>query len=144
MYKSLLIPIDGSANARLALDHALALASGKASIHLLNVPEDMPTAAELSRWASAKEPKSPKEGVEEKAQRMLDKLRQEIARDGLSVECHVHWTATADAITHAAADLGVEAIVMGSRGLGDIKGLILGSVSHKVLHTAQCRVILVR
>jgi nucleotide-binding universal stress UspA family protein len=35
-------------------------------------------------------------------------------------------------------------IVMGSRGLGDFKGLLVGSVSHKVSHIAPCTVVTVR
>ena len=34
-------------------------------------------------------------------------------------------------------------IVMGSRGMSNILGLTLGSVSTKVLHSAQCMVLLV-
>jgi nucleotide-binding universal stress UspA family protein len=33
---------------------------------------------------------------------------------------------------------------MGTRGLGAIKGLMLGSVSRKVIHTADCAVMVVR
>jgi nucleotide-binding universal stress UspA family protein len=40
--------------------------------------------------------------------------------------------------------LGVDAIIMGSSGMSDLKGLVIGSISHKVMHTANCRVILVR
>lgn len=47
------------------------------------------------------------------------------------------------AIVTAAEDLKVDAIVLGSRGLGNFKGLIIGSVSNKVLHSAKCRVVLV-
>ncbi|WP_163336363.1 universal stress protein [Desulfopila sp. IMCC35008] len=37
-----------------------------------------------------------------------------------------------------------EMIVMGSRGLSDIEGLLIGSVAHKVLHIAKCPVLVVR
>lgn len=35
-------------------------------------------------------------------------------------------------------------IVLGSRGLTDFQGLVLGSVSHRVLHLAHCPVTLVK
>lgn len=38
----------------------------------------------------------------------------------------------------------VDMLVMGSRGLGDIQGLLLGSVSHKVAHLAPCTVVTVK
>jgi nucleotide-binding universal stress UspA family protein len=44
-----------------------------------------------------------------------------------------------DAKTH---DVGV--IVMGSRGLGDLAGLVLGSTAHKVIHLADRPVLVVR
>ena len=39
---------------------------------------------------------------------------------------------------------GANLIVMGSRGLSDLKGLLLGSVSHKVSHLAECTCMTVR
>lgn len=39
---------------------------------------------------------------------------------------------------------GYEMIVMGNRGLSHVKELLMGSVSHKVLHTAPCPVLIVR
>jgi nucleotide-binding universal stress UspA family protein len=35
-------------------------------------------------------------------------------------------------------------VVMGSRGLGGIQGLLMGSVSHKVSHAAACSVVIVK
>lgn len=50
----------------------------------------------------------------------------------------------ASVILDLAKEEGAELIVMGTRGLTDWSGLLLGSVSHKVLHMAECPVLLVR
>lgn len=53
------------------------------------------------------------------------------------------WGSAARTIVDEAGRLGADAIVMGSRGPSDLAGLVLGRVSHRVLHTAACRVITV-
>jgi len=50
----------------------------------------------------------------------------------------------AEAILDMAGDLGADMIVMGSRGLGGLKGLLTGSVSNKVTQHASCSVLTVR
>lgn len=50
----------------------------------------------------------------------------------------------ASLIVETAKDRGADAIVIGSRGLGDLQGLLLGSVSHKVAHAAPCTCVIVR
>jgi nucleotide-binding universal stress UspA family protein len=47
-------------------------------------------------------------------------------------------------IIKAARELKADLIIMGSRGLGQIGGLILGSVSERVLHGAHGPVLIVR
>jgi nucleotide-binding universal stress UspA family protein len=54
---------------------------------------------------------------------------------------HAAGTIIAYATKHLAED---DVIVMGRRGLGDVSGLILGSVSHEVSHLADCGVLTVR
>jgi nucleotide-binding universal stress UspA family protein len=50
----------------------------------------------------------------------------------------------ATAILEVAKAEQIDMIVMGRRGLGDLAGLLLGSVSHKVGHLADCACLTVR
>jgi nucleotide-binding universal stress UspA family protein len=43
-----------------------------------------------------------------------------------------------------AQEHGAGVIVMGSRGRGDLAGLVLGSTAHKVIHLADRPVLIVR
>jgi nucleotide-binding universal stress UspA family protein len=50
----------------------------------------------------------------------------------------------AAAILNLAREESADIIVMGRRGLGDLAGLLLGSVSHKVTHLAECACLTVK
>jgi nucleotide-binding universal stress UspA family protein len=47
-------------------------------------------------------------------------------------------------IMNEAKERGADVIVMGSRGRGDLAGLVLGSTAHKVIHLADRQVMVVR
>jgi nucleotide-binding universal stress UspA family protein len=63
-----------------------------------------------------------------------------------SVRCvqHVSIGTPAEEIAAYAAQHGCDAIVMGTRGMGALAGLVLGSVAHKLVHLAPVPVTLVR
>jgi len=50
----------------------------------------------------------------------------------------------AKAILRAAESEGADVIVMGSRGLSDLAGLLLGSVTHKVIQLSHRTVVVAR
>ena len=47
-------------------------------------------------------------------------------------------------IINDAGEVGADVIVMGSRGRGDLAGLLLGSTAHKVIHLSERPVLVVR
>ncbi|MAF48549.1 MAG: universal stress protein [Rhodospirillales bacterium] len=66
------------------------------------------------------------------------------AKGAEQVSAEVVDGAPADIILKAAEQEKADAIVMGSRGLANISGLLLGSVSHKVANHAACTCITVK
>ena len=50
----------------------------------------------------------------------------------------------ANEIVATAESIGADMIFLGSRGLGDAKGLLVGSVSHKVMNLAPCTCVAVK
>lgn len=50
----------------------------------------------------------------------------------------------AEEILHCAADKGVDVIVMGTHGRSGLSRLVMGSVAEKVLHKAECSVLVVK
>jgi len=50
----------------------------------------------------------------------------------------------ANAVVETAETHGIDLIVMGSRGLSDVQGLLLGSVTHRVMQTANIPVLVIK
>jgi nucleotide-binding universal stress UspA family protein len=72
---------------------------------------------------------------------------REIKDAGVSARGEIYrapYGHAATAIVNEAAASDADLIVMGSRGLGDIAGLLVGSTAHKVLHLTKCPVLVVR
>ena len=67
-----------------------------------------------------------------------------LARPGLTVASHVVVGRPANVIVETAARLHADLIVMGSRGRGTIRSMVLGSVSAEVAHDAPCPVLVAR
>ena len=84
------------------------------------------------------------EAIEEAAQGVLDEALATIHdEDGeLKVEPVLVHGVSASALIREAE--GADLLVVGSRGRGGFKELVLGSISHQVTHYATCPVVVVR
>jgi nucleotide-binding universal stress UspA family protein len=145
----ILICYDGSSGSKVAIERAGELLRGQRAT-VLTVWE--PFVAVVSRtyadWApiaGMQDHVAIDKAILEQAEGLAEEGAR-LARDaGLRAEpraCSQETTA-ADAILTEAEDIGATAIVIGSRGLGALKSVFLGSVSRGVLRDASCPVIVV-
>lgn len=79
--------------------------------------------------------------VEQEAHRLLDAAVGSAATEGTRVEPVLVCDSAARALIDLAK--GADMVVVGSRGRGGFAGLLLGSVSQKVLHHATCPVVVI-
>jgi nucleotide-binding universal stress UspA family protein len=147
MFKTILVPIDGSDHAEKAVSVAADLA-GKygAALHIITVMDSTELAPGLHRFAEAEHISGAEAQVATYiSDRFLERAR-EIAQEGgaPSIETFVSMGNVQEKILEYAEKTGADLIVMGSRGLSDLKGLMLGSISHKIANSAPCTVITVR
>jgi nucleotide-binding universal stress UspA family protein len=74
----------------------------------------------------------------------LRQARERLDRAGVKYAFHIGIGAPAEVIVEYAKKFRCHQICIGTRGLGSVAGLLLGSVANKVIHLAPCPVLLVR
>lgn len=141
MYK-ILLPVDGSPSSEHAARHvaSLAKAAGEVEAHLLYVHPEV-SAWEVKRFLSDEEIAALVAGQAEEAMRAASAI---LDAAGIRHERHSVIGEVAQSIADKAAACGCDQIVMGARGMGVLVGLLLGSISTKVLHLVKVPVTLVR
>ena len=136
-----LVPVDGSEPARRATLHVLHLAARGLSVevHLLNVRPAVRGVAASLVSAGDLENFHREEGM-----KALEESRQLIVAAGLKPHAHVCVGDSGAMILAFATRLHCEQIVMGTRGLGPVSELLLGSVARHVVGGSAVPVTLVR
>jgi nucleotide-binding universal stress UspA family protein len=149
MFQTILVAVDGSEHARRAVEIASDLAEKYgASLHLLSVfrPTRLQESTHsLVRTNRSLEPQHSDDELQEIAEELLQGAEAEARKHEIrQIGSQVKRGHPARTIVATAEELGADLIVLGSRGLGDVSGLLLGSVSHKVASLAKCNVITVK
>ena len=149
MFQNILVPTDGSEHAAKAVDVAADLAQKYgAKVHLMHVVRDLGSSVippDLREFAKIEHIEvSERAVVESVANQILRgaELRTR-ERGAKQVDTMLEVGAPADRILATARSLEADAIIMGTRGLGDLQGLLMGSTAHKVSHLAGCTCITV-
>lgn len=143
MFSRILVPIDGSEHAKQALSVACELLDNSGStLYLLHVPEALTYATTLVWGVGAINSESTLAEREKAGEQLLQQAALSAREEGaIQVEEILQQGDPVRVILDIAKTFGVDAIVMGSRGLSEFGSVVIGSVSHKVTHAAKCRVI---
>lgn len=147
MFKNLLVPVDGSEQSLRAVDAAVELAKRfDGTINVLCVyRHHSPLEASLSMVRTNVTLATPDEAMKEFAKEIAKSARNRAREAGVkSVEAYARRGQPARTIVGFVEEHHIDAIVMGTRGLGDFGGLLLGSVSHKVTSMANVTCVLVK
>ena len=146
MQKVILVPVDGSDQSRKALDFAIDLAKRyPARLELLYVTQPLMTEDIFAMGTLAIPVDLPQEELEQYGNKVLEKAVK-IAHDGEApmVGSRMLRGDPASSIVDYSEEISADMIVIGSRGLGDLSSLFMGSISRKVSHDAKCTCITVK
>lgn len=145
MYKKILVPVDGSEKAAKAALHAAELAAKMESeITLIHVVPPLPPYVNTSPDRFGNIQQAIMEEFQKHGQEVLDQVRSDLAGYKLKIKTQIAVGQPADEILRNVKEQGFDLLVMGSRGLGEIKGYLMGSVSNRVTRHAACPVLIVR
>lgn len=87
----------------------------------------------------------PDEAIDSARARLLNHLKEHARKKGFqSAESVMRTGRPAAAIVEFARNVGADLIVMGSRGLGDVESVLIGSVSLEVSSRSDCACLLVK
>ena len=142
MLSKILAAVDGSDNSFRALGHAIFLAK-KVEAHLtaIHVVENPPTVyVESQKLLNELLTKYKAESA-----KVLDRCKQAAEMSGVNIETVLaEGDAATNIVGYAQREGGFDLVVIGSRGLGKFKEMVLGSTSSKVLHHTKSAILIVR
>ena len=139
----ILVAVDGSKSSGRAVDYVLRLAQNSREpleVHVLNVQPPV-TFGDIKRFVghNALNAYYHDEGV-----KLIASARKQLDRSSIAHNYHIGVGPVAETIVNYAREHGCAQIVMGTRGLSSISGLLVGSVASKVLHLANIPVTCVK
>lgn len=140
MYKKILVAIDGSEHSKKAIREAVTLIENlktACSLTILHVNQTVPIVD-----PAVSEEMDIEQMISEEGRRILTLAEAHLA--GANVEFASKSVIGDPATEISKSALDHDLIIMGSRGLGAISEIVLGSVSHKVIKQSKCPVLIVK
>ncbi|MEE4102668.1 universal stress protein [Pseudomonas viridiflava] len=139
-----LVPFDGSDHAMRALGYVIELSADlkkPLEVHLLNVQA---SPIDYSLYLAPDMIEGVKAGLNNEGKRVLDDAIELLTAAGTPFQAHVDLGNVAEQVEAQVQKLCCDVIVMGTRGLSSVTGLLLGSVATRVIHEASVPVTLIK
>jgi nucleotide-binding universal stress UspA family protein len=140
METKILVPVDGSATSSRTIDAIIARKERfPAPLTLLHV-------VDIDKLAYRMIPDFQVAMIREHASRageqLLSGYQELCARAGMMTELRLEFGSPREVICRIANDEGFELLILGRRGLGEIRDVLFGSVANHALHQVRCPVLL--
>jgi nucleotide-binding universal stress UspA family protein len=144
----ILIGVDGSEEALAAASRAVEVLAPDATVHLICVAE-RPAIVDAGMESGFAGGIATPQEVDAAWSNVINEATAVLRRTAgtlgtATVETHVERGEPGTVLCERADALGVDVVVVGSRGRGAIRRALLGSVSTYVVHNAPCPVLVVR
>ena len=146
-YKKILVPFDGSEHAKKALTQAIALAEAcdHAKLYIASVCNMVSAMSNFDQVSIAEGCLTTKLTEDLEAQCKEDLAEAEkMVPAGMDYETLYEVGSPGPVLLNMAEEKDCDLVVMGSRGLGPLKGIFMGSVSSYLVSRSKCPVLIVK
>ncbi|KQL50849.1 hypothetical protein AN964_24880 [Heyndrickxia shackletonii] len=141
MFRKILVAVDGSEMSEKALEAGLHLAKEqKADVTLVHVERNITIPVGLEGTTVD----NIYESIQKEGENLLNNMKVKAEAEGIQAQTVYLQGDPAVQIVQLAEKENHQLIVIGSRGLGNIKEMMLGSVSHKISQLSHCPVLIVK
>lgn len=144
MFSRILVAVDGSKAAERALDFATDLAKKYAAkliiIHVILNRVYAVTPSEAGMMA----PTVCLSEKESEGRKIIDRAEEHAGSKSVDFECKMSHGVPADEIVKCVNAERVDLVVLGSRGLTEVRSFLFGSVSDRVAHRVRCPTLIVK
>ncbi len=145
-YQKILVPYDGSDHAKKALQQALDLAEASGGAVCIASVCNIVSVMSNFDQVSIAEGCLTSQLSEDLERQCREDLKEAMAMvpEGVKAEERFEVGSPGPVLLQLADELGCDLVVMGSRGLGPLKGIFMGSVSSYLVSRAKCPVLIVK
>ena len=138
-FKKIMVPVDGSEHSMHAAKVALEIVKlTDGEIIILHCHKSFPVILGEPYFQRAVDK------LIEKSEKLVQPYKKIFEDARINITDRIMEGNPAEIIAETAKIEACDLIIMGSRGLNDLEGLLLGSVTHRVLKTAHCPVMVTR